>query len=827
MLTIVLVSLSLVCGLKLVQLSDESTALQFVSLQAAPHLAQPTAGFCLASASQFTLSAWVKTDLLLTSATDLLSVRSGNETIVRVTKQGSVLSAAVKLASGDLVGVQVEGAQPQEWELVTLSISDQQELTLCSAQWRSIPMCQFTPIASPSLPIHTLDIVVFVGAGPTGPSIQGQILDAKLLLGQALDDLGIEDLVMSKTCANACGGSCWGPGDLSCNSHVPLVSEEHVNFLGEVKTWDSRSPVLQALKLEGAEGGFSAWVYDVGTGPATYFSAFNQTVEHLALSRTSANALKLCISTSSSPAFCEESPARAIQPGKWTYVAGWVSLTAKPGPDLGASFMEHRTLNLCWGAWENVALECRSRPMVGTPGRWESVATYQVGAFTGQMVDANLYKTGLNHATAQDQFLNQRCNAGCQTCSSPHLCAQCFPGFANERGICHSSQCADVHLFHQQTVGASAPMAHPVYVYDHFVKSTVTLVTRSGAPMGVVDWGQLELKTRTHRELGRVTVHEAVPSHASALKPGTAVSVSVTGAGVYTLYVVVAWPRQVIATALSGTDSAQLYSTSSERSSYQRAFHNALSDSVYLQLAGTVYSLTDETVLKPNMAVVSRLSDEVMSKEYLLEVGENEQLEVSLATFEAYISVKVAREGVLLIQEGAGSMCFEATPGPYTLSVYSAQAGSFELRINSAKPVLPADPTVPAVWWEPGPSLNSVYLHWRPMKWTDGQEVSGPVAYIVHPSQSPDISPETATSALVVLEDTSDLRVWAVLETLQGQVTVPYAFISVPTTPSVPSGLGIAVAAVAGLGLLLAYTLYKWKGDSEKQWRYQLLSKEF
>lgn len=826
MLTIAILSLSLVCGLKLVQLSDESTALEFPSQGTAPRLAQPTAGFCLATASHFTLSAWVKMDLPLTSPTDFLSVRSGNETIVRVTKEvNGVVSAGVKLTTGELVEIQVEGAQPQEWELVTVSISAQQELTLCSAQWRGVPMCRSTPIASPSLPIQTASTVVFVGAGATGPSIQGQILDAKLLLGQALDYLGIEDLVMAKTCATTCNGNCWGPGNLSCNSHVPLISEEHANFLGEMKTWSSRSPVLQALKLEGAEGGFSAWVYDAGTGPATYFSAFNQTVEHLALSRTPENALELCISTSSSPAFCQESPAQAIQPGKWTYMAGWVSLTAKPGPDLGASFMEHRTLNLCWGAWENSALNCKSQPMMGTPGRWESVTTYQIGAFTGQMVSANLYKTGLNLATAQDQFLNQRCNSGCQSCSSPHLCSQCFPGFANERGLCHSSQCADVHLFHLQTVEANAPMAHPVYVYDQFVKSTVTLVTRSGAPMGAVDWGQLELKSRTQRELGRVTVHEAVPSLASALKPGTALSVSITGTGVYTLYVVVSWPRQAISTALSGTDTVQFYSTSSEYSSYQRAFHNVLTDSAYLQLEGKVYSLTDETVLKPNMAVASRLSETMASKEYQLEVREKEQLEVSLTTFEADVSVKIIKEDTILLQEGAGSMSFEATAGTYTVSVSSRQPCSFELRITSVQSVLSSDPTVPETWWEPGTSLNSVYLHWRPMRWTDGQDF--PVSYIVQPSPSIDTSAQSSTSALVVLEDTSDIRVWAVLATVQGPLTVLYASIHIPTTPSIPSGLGIAVAAVAGLGLLLAYTLYRWKEDSEKQWRYQLLNKEF
>ena len=824
MLAIAITWLSLVSGLKLLQLSDESKALEFPSQQASPSVVQPTAGYCLASASEFTLSAWVKMDLPLIAPVDFLSVKSGNETIVSVTKEGNnMLSARVKLGSGEIAGIQVEGELPQEWELVTLAVSASNELTLCSAQWRGVPLCKSTTATGPSLAIQTQDTVVLLGAGPTGPSIQGQILDAKLLLGQAFDYLGVEDLVMAKTCANACGGNCWGPGSLSCNNHIQLVSEKPVSLLGGTKTWDSRSPILQAIKLEGAEGGFSAWIYDAGTGPATYFSAFSQASEHFSLSRSSANSLKVCIATSTTPTFCEESPARAVQPSKWTFVAGWVSLTAKPGPDLGASFMEHRTLNLCWGAWESAALECKSKPMVGTPGKWETVSTYQIGAFTGQIVSANLYKTGLNLATAQDQFLNQRCSAGCQTCSAPNLCSQCLPGYANERGLCYSSQCADVHLFHQQIVGVQAPMAHPVYVFDQFLKSTVTMVTRSGAPLGAVDWGQLELKSRSHRELGRVTVHEAVPNHAFSLKPGTAVSVNVTGAGVYTVYVVVSWPRQAIATSQSGADAVSFYSTSSENTSYMRAFHSVLTDSVYLQRSGETYGLVETAVLKQDMALVSTLSTELTSKSYQLEVGEMEQVKVSLIAYEGNMAMK-------LEPEGTGSLQLVLAQGTYTLSVYGQSAGRFELRTTSMKSVPAAEQTIPEVWWTPGTSLNSVHLSWRPMKWVDGQEVTGPVTYQLRTSPSLSISPQLvgeSTSALVTLEDTSDIEILAVLTTQQGLLTVPYASISIPTIPSVPSGLGVALAAVAGLGLLVAYTLYRRKEEEEKQWEYQLLSKDF
>jgi hypothetical protein len=207
----------------------------------------------------------------------------------------------------------------------------------------------------------------------------------------------------------------------------------------------------------------------------------------------------------------------------------------------------------------------------------------------------------------------------------------------------------------------------------------------------------------------------------------------------------------------------------------------------------------------------------------MLEVREMEEVKVSLTAYEGNMAMKIE-------PEGTGSLQLVVPQGTYTLSVYGQSAGRFELRTTSMKSVPTAEQTIPEVWWTPGTSLNSVNISWRPMKWVDEQEVTGPVTYQIHTSPSLNVSPQLvgdSTSALVTLEDTSDIEILAVLSTQQGPLAVPYASISIPTTPSVPSGLGVAVAAVAGLGLLVAYTLYRRKEEEEKQWEYQPLSKDF
>ena len=820
MLAIAILSLSVVSGVKLLHLSDENSALEFPSQQTAPQVSQLFDGYCLASSSEFTLSMWLKLDVSPLSALSFITLQSGNSTFISISKdQMNTLRATVKLDNGGNAEIQLDGTVPQEWELVTLSMSIGCEMTLCSTKWRGLPTCQTLLTSSPTLPIHSQNIVAYLGADVTGPSIQGQILDARLLLGQAMNYAGIKGLGQAKSCAQECEGQCWGPGSHSCDFHVQLISEKPLSLLENAKVWNAQDPNFQSMLIVGLEIGFSAWVYDVGTGPATYFSASKQAQISFSLTRTDTNSLKLCTSTSESFA-CKESPPQVLLPGKWTYIAGWLSTSPLSSPS---------TLNLCWGAWESPSLECQSEPISGQLTTLETVSSYQIGPFRGQVVSARLYKEAITAVSAVAQFLHQRCNDGCQSCSAPEMCAQCLPGFANEGGICHASQCADVQVYSQQYVDGSNPTTHSVYVYDYFVKATVTLIADRGLPTALVDMGKMQI-SKVERVEGETTVYQAVPNYTSGTnKQENKISVDVVGTGQYSLYLEVSWPRQTILVSAGsgGQTPIALYSQSSEYAATQRTFHDMLTETVFLQRVGLTYRLTDSAVLKPDMALVSCLTPSKPSKEYRLEITESTEIDVFFYTEMRDITASIRqKDGIesLLSLEGPGRMHLPVEPGTYYILVSGKEANSFEMRVNS--PLSTPSSSLPELWWEAF-GHSTVDLHWRPMKWTDGQVVAGPVTYLIQIAPVTTPMEVDTTYASVTLEETGDIKIFAVLKTEEGSVTVPFADVQIPvTTGGIPTGLGTAVMVVAGVCLVLAFYLSRRKDNEEKAWRYQSLSKD-
>jgi hypothetical protein len=171
---IFILAIATALGHKLLQLSDANIALEFPSRLSSPKVRNISATSCLTQVSDFTISAWVKLEISNLSSIPLVSVVTAAGTVtLAVTKEpNNLLVFQSEPTHHDTWRLAVAGATPQVWELVSVTATSNGSLAVCSAAWRGVPHCASTSVTIQPLTIDALSAVLFLGAGPIGPSIQ-------------------------------------------------------------------------------------------------------------------------------------------------------------------------------------------------------------------------------------------------------------------------------------------------------------------------------------------------------------------------------------------------------------------------------------------------------------------------------------------------------------------------------------------------------------------------------------------------------------------------------------------------------------------------------